>query len=96
MVRRGSAKRQPPQGCCDRLLGTIGTVRTSLWPVRHRNNRFYEAEDVISLSPALRSHQWELNANKDGMTKHFISTSVYLLGLVPKRTLGKMEVPSLP
>ena len=83
VVRRGSAKGQPPQGCCDRLLGTVGTVTTSLWPICHRNNRFYEAEDVISLSPALRSHQWELNCNEDVMTKHFISTSVYLLGLVP-------------
>lgn len=56
MVRRGSAKGQPPQGCCDRLLGTVGTART-LRPVCHGNNRFYEAEGVISFSPALRSHQ---------------------------------------
>lgn len=83
MVTMGSAEGQTSQGCCDRLLGAVGTPGMSLWSVCPCNNRFYKAEAVISLSPALRSHQQESNDNKAAVTNHFISTSVYLLGSVP-------------
>jgi len=52
VVRRGSAEGQPPQGCCGRLLGAVGTVGTSPWPICHHNNDFMILEMLFpSLLP---------------------------------------------